>query len=145
GSVESVAVDGETVGVRVAAWRPDEVELVADGVRRRFAVRTGDGAVDVDSPLGSTSFTLVPRFPEPGAALAAGSLVAPLPGAVVRVAVAEGDEVAAGDVLLVLEAMKMEHPVLAPAPGRVTSLPVAAGQQVDTGQVLAVVEGDDGG
>ena len=68
-----------------------------------------------------------------------------MPGAVVRVEVAEGDEVAAGDLLLVLEAMKMEHPVLAPAAGTVTSLAVAAGQQVDAGQVLAVVESSGGG
>jgi biotin carboxyl carrier protein len=58
---------------------------------------------------------------------------------VVRVAVAEGAPVAAGEVVVVLEAMKMEHAVRAPSAGVVTSLPVAAGETVRAGQVLAVV------
>jgi propionyl-CoA carboxylase alpha chain len=137
---EALAVDGDPVAVTVDAAGPAEATLTSDGVARRFAVLATDTTVDVDSPLGSTAFTIVPRFTESGDALATGSLVAPMPGAVVRVEVTEGDEVAAGDLLLVLEAMKMEHPVLAPAAGTVTSLAVAAGQQVDAGQVLAVVE-----
>jgi propionyl-CoA carboxylase alpha chain len=62
-----------------------------------------------------------------------------MPGTVVRVAVAEGAPVAAGEVVVVLEAMKMEHAVRAPSAGVVTSLPVAAGETVRAGQVLAVV------
>jgi propionyl-CoA carboxylase alpha chain len=62
-----------------------------------------------------------------------------MPGTVSRVAVAAGDVVATGDLVLVLEAMKMEHPVYAPADGTVESLPVSAGQQVDGGSVLAVL------
>jgi propionyl-CoA carboxylase alpha chain len=60
------------------------------------------------------------------------------------VEVAEGDAVVAGQVLLVLEAMKMEHPVTAPVSGTVREVAVAAGQQVDGGQVLAVVDQGDG-
>ena len=51
-----------------------------------------------------------------------------------------GDRVEAGEPVLALEAMKMEHAVRAPAAGVVTGLPVAAGTQVDTGTVLAVVD-----
>jgi propionyl-CoA carboxylase alpha chain len=69
-----------------------------------------------------------------------GSLLAPMPGAVVRVAVAEGDTVRSGQLVCVLEAMKMEHPVTAPADGVVRTLPVRAGTQVEAGALLAVVD-----
>ena len=75
----------------------------------------------------------------PVAAEEAGSLHAPMPGTVVRVEVAEGEEVAAGTVVVVLEAMKMEHAVRAPQAGVVSSLHAEVGAAVDTGHVLAVV------
>ena len=118
---------------------PDRVVLDVDGVRRAYRVHRVASEVFVDGPDGAASLTELPRFPEPTAELAAGSLVAPLPGAVTRVHVEVGQRVAAGDLLLTLEAMKLEHPVLAPADGVVAELPVAAGGQVDTGAVLAVV------
>jgi propionyl-CoA carboxylase alpha chain len=65
-----------------------------------------------------------------------------MPGTVTAVHVAVGDEVSAGQPLLVLEAMKMQHPVVAGAPGVVRSLDVVAGAQVDAGAVLAVIEGE---
>jgi len=114
--------------------------LDVDGVRRRYDVhRVGDVSY-VDGPEGSVTLTELPRFPLPEPEAAQGSLTAPLPGAVGRVAVEPGQRVAAGDLLLTLEAMKLEHPVLAPHAGTVAALPVAAGQQVDTGSVLAVIE-----
>ncbi len=63
-----------------------------------------------------------------------------MPGGVVRVLVAQGDTVSAGQALVVLEAMKMEHTVAAPVDGVVAEIVVGPGDQVDTGQVLAVVE-----
>jgi propionyl-CoA carboxylase alpha chain len=66
--------------------------------------------------------------------------VAPMPGTVVRVAVAVGAAVEPGQPLVWLEAMKMEHVVVAPARGTVTELPVTVGQQVAQGTPLAVVE-----
>ena len=68
------------------------------------------------------------------------SLTAPMPGTVVRVLVGEGDEVGAGQLLLVLEAMKMEQPVVAPHAGRVASLPYGEGDLVPGGAVLAEME-----
>jgi pyruvate/2-oxoglutarate dehydrogenase complex dihydrolipoamide acyltransferase (E2) component len=65
-----------------------------------------------------------------------------MPGTVTRVAVAVGDRVEHGDVLVVLEAMKMEHTVAAASGGTVTAVHVAAGEQVETGQVLVVVDAD---
>ena len=63
-----------------------------------------------------------------------------MPGAVITVHVAAGDAVAAGDPIVTLEAMKMEHVVVASAPGRVADLHVTAGAQVTRGQLLATIE-----
>jgi propionyl-CoA carboxylase alpha chain len=79
---------------------------------------------------------------DPASAAAAGSLLAPMPGTVVTVLVAEGDLVETGTPVLVLEAMKMQHTVSAPASGTVIELDVKAGVQVAAGEVLAVVEGE---
>jgi propionyl-CoA carboxylase alpha chain len=122
---------------------PNRVVLDIGSVRRTFHVARYDGLVCVDSALGPVTFTRAPRFADPGAALAAGSLVAPMPGTVVRIAVSEGDTVATGDPLLWLEAMKMEHRISAPADGVVAELPVVVGQQVDLGAVLAVVTNEE--
>ncbi|GAA1097919.1 biotin carboxylase N-terminal domain-containing protein [Nocardiopsis composta] len=128
---------GEEVRVHRAA--PDEVQLVAGGVRRTFAVhRLPGGEVHVDSELGPVALTPLSRFPDGSDDVPPGTLLAPMPGTVVRVAAEEGDWVEAGRPLLWLEAMKMEHRITAPAAGTVTGLP-AAGSRVDTGDVLAVV------
>jgi pyruvate carboxylase subunit A/propionyl-CoA carboxylase alpha chain len=66
-----------------------------------------------------------------------------MPGAVVRVGAAVGDTVSAGQPLVWLEAMKMEHTVTAPTDGVLAELHVAAGQQVEVGAVLARVEDPD--
>lgn len=80
--------------------------------------------------------------PAPTAAPAAGGsgdVVAPMPGTVLRLNVNSGDTVAAGDVILILEAMKMENEIVAPCAGKVT-LKVTAGETVDTDALLASVE-----
>lgn len=118
---------------------PERVVLEVAGVRRAYRVHRVGSEVFVDGPDSAARLVESPRFPLPGAALAAGSLLAPLPGAVTRVHVEVGQQVAAGDLLLTLEAMKLEHPVFAPTDGVVTELPVPPGGQVDTGAVLAVV------
>jgi biotin carboxyl carrier protein len=94
----------------------------------------------VDGPDGSAALAEVPRFADPNAVSHAGSLLAPMPGGVVRVLTTRGAAVTAGQPLVVLEAMKMEHTVAAPVDGIVAEIAVAPGDQVNTGQVLAVVE-----
>lgn len=80
------------------------------------------------------------RAAAPSAAAAApGEVRAPLPGIVAEIKVQVGQQVEAGDVLLVLEAMKMDNEIHAPRAGRVSALKVARGEQVASGQVLAVV------
>jgi biotin carboxyl carrier protein len=73
---------------------------------------------------------------------AAGGLLSPMPGTIRKVHVAEGDQVAKGQVLLVLEAMKMEHAIRAPHAGRVLRLAFAEGDLVDSGAELAQVAAD---
>jgi propionyl-CoA carboxylase alpha chain len=136
-----VAVDGRMLpDARPGVARPDQVELTVGGVTRQFSVHHAGDAVYVDSPLGLTTLAEAERFPEPAAEVAAGSLLAPIPGTVVRVAVAKGDLVSAGAEVVVLEAMKMEHVVTAPAAGVVTELAVRPGQAVNAGTELARVE-----
>ncbi|WP_329483248.1 acetyl/propionyl-CoA carboxylase subunit alpha [Kribbella sp. NBC_01484] len=117
----------------------DRVVLAADGVRRTFEVAAYDGLVCVDSSLGSVALTPVERFTDPSQQVAAGSLVAPMPGIVIRVGVQVGDEVKQGQPLLWLEAMKMEHTIASPADGIVNEITAEAGQQVEVGAILAVV------
>ncbi|MFA6577199.1 MAG: biotin carboxylase N-terminal domain-containing protein, partial [Nocardioides sp.] len=100
--------DGYTVdGFIVAESGPSRVVLEADGVRTTYDVTVDGLAVDVDSPDGHVRLERVPRFVDPADQVASGSLLAPMPGTVVRVAVEPGAQVAAGEPVLVLEAMKM--------------------------------------
>jgi propionyl-CoA carboxylase alpha chain len=136
--------DGYTsadLDVTVVDAAPDRVVLEHAGTRRAFDVLVeADGSVDIESSLGHVALTRVPRFVDPADQVATGSLLAPMPGTVVSVAVEVGAAVEAGQPVLVLEAMKMQHTVTAPHAGTVSDLRVAPGQQVAAGEVLAVVE-----
>ncbi|MCE3551600.1 biotin/lipoyl-binding protein [Pseudonocardia sp. RS11V-5] len=136
----TASVNGTPLDVRLLGATPDAVELEVDGVRRRYTVHRVPGWSFVDGPDGSAALAEVPRFADPDAVAHAGSLLAPMPGGVVRVLAAPGDIVTAGQALVVLEAMKMEHTVAAPVDGVVGEVHVGPGDQVETGQVLAVVE-----
>ncbi|MFJ7064747.1 acetyl/propionyl/methylcrotonyl-CoA carboxylase subunit alpha [Streptomyces sp. NPDC101115] len=129
-------------GIRAVSVAPDAVRLEVAGVVRDFEVTAyGDGTVHV----GPHRLTARPRFTDPTGQREPGSLLAPMPGTVVRVAegLAVGDRVAAGQPLLWLEAMKMEHRVTAPAAGTLTALHAAPGRQVEVGALLAVVQPED--
>ncbi len=126
GAVAHLTVDDEPVSEQ---WLPAidviETEIVDDTV---FVSR------------GLYRFSIPPRFPLPDEAGRAGSLVAPMPGSVLRLLVAVGDTVAAGQPLLAMEAMKMEHQVVAPAAGTVAEIFVQVGQQLAHGQRLVQLE-----
>ena len=138
-----IARDGAHVDGRddlgVVEVTPERVVLDVDGVRRHFAVARYGHAVHVDSSLGPVRLAALPRFADPTARIAAGSLLAPMPGSVIRLGAAVGDRVDAGRPLVWLEAMKMEHTVTAPVAGTLTALDVEVGDQVAVGAVLAVV------
>ncbi|BCJ71552.1 acetyl/propionyl-CoA carboxylase subuit alpha [Catellatospora sp. IY07-71] len=125
--------------VAVLSASPDEVVLDVAGIRLALHVHEVGETAYVDSAEGSLSLRRLPRFPVPVQELEEGSLTAPLPGAVGRVLVAPGQRVGAGDLLLTLEAMKLEHPVHAPADGVVAAVTVRPGVLVDTGALLAVL------
>ncbi|HXA32950.1 MAG TPA: biotin carboxylase N-terminal domain-containing protein [Acidimicrobiales bacterium] len=138
--VELVEVDGVNLPVVVGALGSDSVVLTVDGVTRRYRVARTAHTTFVDGPDGSTALVEQERFPIPGSQVPAGSAVAPMPGGVARVNVAVGDHVTAGQDLVVLEAMKMEHTVHAAIEGTVAEVMVTAGTQVESGQVLVVLE-----
>lgn len=129
--------------VQLVSATAKAVVLRTDGVDHHFSVRrydTTDSDVYVDSARGPVHLIALPRFPEPGSTVEKGSLVAPMPGNVIRLGAAIGDTVTAGQPLIWLEAMKMEHTITAPVDGVLAELDVKTGQQVEVGAVLARVE-----
>jgi 3-methylcrotonyl-CoA carboxylase alpha subunit len=131
--------------VEVLAFRDGEIHATLDGnpIRAGFA---SDG-LEVRISLHGTAYELSKPCPPDvdtiggsAAEVAAAGLTAPMPGTVVKVLVEEGEEVGEGQLLLVLEAMKMEQPVRAPHAGRVASLPYGEGDLVPGGAVLAQIE-----
>jgi acetyl-CoA/propionyl-CoA carboxylase, biotin carboxylase, biotin carboxyl carrier protein len=125
---------------RAAAGADDDgaLRIALDGVSRRYAVACTAEAVWVARD-GHQLQARTERKARAGAAALAGSLEAPMPGTVLLVHVANGDEVAAGDVLLVLESMKMELSITAPAAGIVEGLEVRPGDRVALRQPLVAV------
>ncbi len=142
GSVAEVVLDGAPLDVSATDVTPDGVTLTVDGVTRRYTVQRVGAVAYVDGPDGASRLVEHERLPVAAEQVVEGSALAPMPGSVVRVAVAVGDRVEAGQVLVVLEAMKMEHAVHAGASGTVAEVDVAEGDQVETGRVLAIVEAD---
>ncbi|MEV0249406.1 biotin carboxylase N-terminal domain-containing protein [Nocardia sp. NPDC050712] len=139
----SVTVEGHD-GLGVLEVTPDRVVLAIPGergpVRRQFSVARYGDLICVDSPLGPVAVRRLPRFSDPADQVATGSLLAPMPGSVIRLGAEVGSQVVQGQPILWLEAMKMEHTIAAPAAGVLSALNVSVGQQVDVGTVLAVVE-----
>ncbi|MFI6863305.1 acetyl/propionyl/methylcrotonyl-CoA carboxylase subunit alpha [Streptomyces sp. NPDC050421] len=136
---DGVTVDAE--GVHVVSAGRARVTLESAGVTRHFDILRRDDRVYVDTATGSYAFTALPRFTDPTERTEPGSLLAPMPGTVVRLAdgLTAGAAVEAGQPLIWLEAMKMEHRILAPASGILTALHAAPGLQVEVGALLAVV------
>ncbi|WP_405807773.1 acety-l/propionyl-CoA carboxylase subunit alpha [Streptomyces sp. NBC_00210] len=133
-------------GVRVVDAGPYRVRLEIDGVVRPFHVTDhGDGHIHIDSPTGAHALAVRPRFTDPQDRAEPGSLLAPMPGTVVRIGdgLAEGAKVTQGQPLVWLEAMKMEHRILSPASGILTALHAVPGRQVEVGALLAVVQEED--
>ena len=120
------SVDGQAV-------TPSDSPIVMEGRRITVMLPTRIVSVEIIDPLAVAT----------GSEAAAGALTAPMPGKVTHVFVEAGHAVAAGDPLLVLEAMKMEHTIRAPADGVVMELPCAAGDQVVEAAVLAIVEASE--
>jgi acetyl/propionyl-CoA carboxylase alpha subunit len=145
GSTVQASVNDVPVELVIHAASPDRVDLDIDGTRRVYRVHHVHTDTYVDASDGASALSEVPRFGDPEKVAPAGSLLAPMPGLVLRVLAEVGAVVTAGQPLLVLEAMKMEQTVSAPADGVVAELRAKAGEQVSTGQVLAVLEAGEEG
>ena len=91
-------------------------------------------------PFGDVMLEIKPKFRVPGTEYTAGGLTAPMPGKVIDVKVQQGKKVKAGDTLVILEAMKMEHSIKAPEDGTVTELLISVNDQVENGALLMIVK-----
>ncbi|HXW34465.1 MAG TPA: biotin/lipoyl-containing protein, partial [Acidimicrobiales bacterium] len=137
----AVEIDGEVVEeVRLWLATTDSVDLTLGGLRHKYGIEMIGDHIYVDGADATATFRLVDRFPSPEPGTAEGSLLAPMPGTVVRVLVSPGTSVSDGEILIVIEAMKMEHPIKSPYPGTVVAVACETGQQVDAGSILTVVE-----
>ncbi|MBQ1679241.1 MAG: biotin/lipoyl-binding protein [Oscillospiraceae bacterium] len=128
-----VTLNGRTYEVEVEAGKAmlvDEYEAYAPAPAAAPAAATAPAAAPAAAPA-----------PAPSAAeIAAGERVnAPMPGNILKVAVNAGDKVKAGQILVILEAMKMENEIVAPKAGTVAQVVVKVGEKVDTGATLVVL------
>jgi 3-methylcrotonyl-CoA carboxylase alpha subunit len=141
-----VLVDGAEITVAVESLGDGRMRLTSPQGTFLAEVTAGAGS-DSDARfvrLGSMDFALEREISaRPRARAHGGGLEAPMPGVVMRVMVAPGDEVKAGQPLVTLEAMKMEHVVRAPRAGRVRAIAARAGEMVNGG--VPLVELEEGG
>ena len=138
----ALRLDGEESLAEVARAENDFFRVTIDGLLLSARVIAEERSVTV--LLAGETFKVgkppPPNVEGSSSGTTAAGLVAPMPGTVVRVLVAEGDRVEEGQLLLVLEAMKMEQPFTAPHAGRVESLPFGEGSMVTGGAVLVELE-----
>lgn len=125
----------------------DEAHVVEiDGVRRRISVRLNGDVVSTADATGSADWQQPERFDDHEADDAGSGPVSPLPGTVIAVHVETGETVAEGQLLMVVEAMKMEHKIVAAGPSIVTEVRFGVGDRVDTGDLLvALGDAPEGG
>jgi acetyl/propionyl-CoA carboxylase alpha subunit len=129
--------------VRLLAADDDVQVLEVDGVRRRVAVRRFGDLVTTADHSGSLDWQQPPRFADHDDVAVGGGPICPLPGTVIAVHVAAGDAVVEGQLLMVVEAMKMEHRIVAPAASTVTEVRFGVGDRVDSGDLLVALDAAD--
>jgi len=148
---DTVVVDGQTYSVRLLR-QGDIVTVYVN--ERPFAVQLppelaeGPFQVIIDAKVYQVEMKGAPAAPRPARrgpppkplAAGAGVITSPLTGRIIKVLVQAGDEVKEGDLLLVIEAMKMENEIVAPRAGRVKEVAVAPGARVNEGDLLVVLE-----
>ncbi len=133
-----VEVDGVALNdVRLIKEGSHGVVIRINGMQTFYRCHKDDLVWYVSTNAGAVTFTEAPRFPTAVVAVPTGSLLAPMPGRVVSVEAAAGDTVTAGQTVVVIEAMKMEHTIAAPSAGILESVDVAVGDQVEANQILA--------
>ncbi len=131
---------GEGGEVTIHEWRSDCIDVDCLGSRRRYRVSRHDEVLYLTAGHGTMALEAAPRFAVPEVDTPTGGLSAPMPGVVLEVRAEPGDHVTAGQTLVVLEAMKMEHHMNAPIDGVVAEVRVAEGDQVDNGELLILFD-----
>jgi len=140
-SLSQTGFDVEGIGsIHAIEVDPNSASFTVDRAEHHYQVARYGEERFVDSELGPAHLIAVPRFPSTGLEEDVGSLHSPMPGKLIRVDVAVGDGVAEGQVLVVLEAMKMEHTLRSPHDGTVTEVMHQPGDQVEADAILVVVE-----
>ncbi|HSM86078.1 MAG TPA: biotin carboxylase N-terminal domain-containing protein [Candidatus Limnocylindrales bacterium] len=134
-----VAASTKQAGIEVLQTNESSVDAVVDGVRCKFQVRQHGDHYYVSSSLGQRTVVRLPRHPRRAGAGQHQTANSPMPGQVLRVPVSEGQHVKAGDVLIVLEAMKMEQSIKATMDGVVGAILVKVGEIVAPGQMLVEI------
>ena len=130
----------ETRTVAVFRAGDDGVDLEIDGRRLQLSVAAREDRWLIHGTDFDVELIELPRLPVPGLQEIKGGLTAPMPGNVLATHVGEGDAVREGQLLLILEAMKMQHRITAPFNGSVKELHVGEGDQVDNGALLVLLE-----
>ncbi len=134
-----VKVFGSSVAAQVLCCAPGRLRIALDGIQRTFRITEVDDELYVHSSLGSRVVKRLPRHPVRHVASDEGSANSPMPGQVLKVLVEAGQKVAAGDPLIILEAMKMEHTMRAAMDGVVEAVLVGQGEVVAPGQALVQI------
>lgn len=128
---------GETYEVEVYGPQESTIELAISGVRHTYPVVQRGSQIWVQLPSGKTlRMERIPRFPDSTQEKVPGGYEAPMPGQVIDVVARPGEQVAAGQTLLILSSMKMENAITAATDGKIEEIYVAAGQQVEAGTLL---------
>ncbi len=131
--------EGSEMVVTAFTCGSGQVDMAIDRRRLKFELHQRDDNWFVQGALGGIELREIPRHPVASLDDRGGGLHAPMPGTVLAAEVEAGDAVAKGQLLLILEAMKMEHRITAPRSGTVGELHVAVGDQVENGQLLVTI------
>ena len=118
----------------------DGIDMSFDNKRHYSKVTLSKNKILIHMPYGDVMLDIKPRFVIPGMEVTAGGLIAPMPGKVIDVKVKKGKKVKAGDTLVILEAMKMEHSIKASEDGTVSELLISLNDQVENGALLMIVK-----
>ena len=116
------------------------IDAEFNGKRHYSRITIKDNNILVHMPFGDVNLEIKPRFVMPGSENIQGSLSAPMPGKVIALNVKKGSKVKAGDVLVILEAMKMEHSIKALEDGVVSKILISKNDQVENGAPLMIVD-----